>query len=119
MDRPKQLIGVIDEPGPGRDALAETIARDGLAVIAADSLEVLPAEVSLVVAHARAVPAEQWAALCERLPTLVVSDSRAAPGLLDAVDAGLVDYIVEPLRHGRSEERRVGKEWRWRWAPSC
>ena len=109
MDRPKQLIGVIDEPGPGRDALAETIAQDGLAVIAADSLDALPAEVSLVVAHARAVPAEQWAALCERLPTLVVSVSRAAPGLLEAVDAGLVDYIVEPLRHGQLLRRMIRK----------
>ncbi len=33
MSPAKQLIGVIDVPGPERDALAETIARDGLAVV--------------------------------------------------------------------------------------
>ena len=109
MDRPKQLIGVIDAPGPARNALAETIARDGLAVIAADTPDELPAEVSLVVAHARALSEEQWAPLCARLPTLVVSDSRESPGLLSAVDAGLVDYIVEPLRHGQLLRRMIRK----------
>ncbi|MFB9147984.1 PP2C family protein-serine/threonine phosphatase [Halomonas alkalicola] len=109
MDRPKQLIGVIDAPGPARNALAEAIARDGLAVIAADSPDELPAGVSLVVAHARALSEEQWAPLCARLPTLVVSDSRESPGLLSAVDAGLVDYIVEPLRHGQLLRRMIRK----------
>lgn len=109
MDRPKQLIGVIDAPGPARDALAETIARDGLAVIAVSSPDELPAEVSLVVAHARALSDEQWAPLCARLPTLVVSDSRESSGLLSAVDAGLVDYIVEPLRHGQLLRRMIRK----------
>ncbi|QJQ99539.1 MULTISPECIES: PP2C family protein-serine/threonine phosphatase [Halomonas] len=109
MDRPKQLIGVIDAPGPARNALAEAIARDGLAVIAVDSPDELPAEVSLVVAHARALSEEQWAPLCARLPTLVVSDSRESPGLLSAVDAGLVDYIVEPLRHGQLLRRMIRK----------
>ncbi|WP_290793144.1 SpoIIE family protein phosphatase [Halomonas sp.] len=109
MDRPKQLIGVIDAPGPARDALAETIARDGLAVIAAESPDGLPPGVSLVVAHVRALSDEQWGPLCERLPTLVVSDSRQSPGLLSAVDAGLVDYIVEPLRHGQLLRRMIRK----------
>lgn len=114
MDRPKQLIGVIDEPGPARNALAETIARDGLAVVAVGSPESLPPGVSLVVAHARAVPGEKWAALGERLPTLVVSDSRTASGLLAAVDAGLVDYIVDPLRHGQLLRRMIRKVIRLR-----
>ncbi|MBE0488111.1 MAG: SpoIIE family protein phosphatase [Halomonas sp.] len=109
MDSPKQLIGVIDAPGPARDALAETIARDGLAVIAAESPDGLPPEVSLVVAHVRGLSDDQWAPLCQRLPTLVVSDSREAPGLLSAVDVGLVDYIVEPLRHGQLLRRMIRK----------
>ncbi|QTF91518.1 SpoIIE family protein phosphatase [Halomonas sp. BM-2019] len=109
MDRPKPLIGVIDIPGPERDALADTIARDGLAVLAADTPDELPPDISLVVAHARAIPPQQWPTLCERLPTLVVSDSRAAPELLSAVDAGLVDYIVEPLRHGQLLRRMIRK----------
>ncbi len=109
MDRLKQLIGVIDFPGQARDDLAETIARDGLAVMAVDSPEELPPEVSLVVAHVRAVPPDAWSTLSERLPTLVVSDSRQAPELLTAVDAGLVDYIVEPRRHGQLLRRMIRK----------
>ena len=42
MSSAKQLIGVIDVPGPERDALAQAIARDGLAVYAADGVEELP-----------------------------------------------------------------------------
>lgn len=114
MDRPKQLIGVIDEPGPARDALAETIARDGLAVVAVSRAEELPTGVDLVVAHVRAVPASDWPGLCERLPTLVVSDTRDAPDLLSAVDAGLVDYIVEPCRHGQLLRRMIRKVIRLR-----
>ncbi|MDI5987084.1 SpoIIE family protein phosphatase [Halomonas sp. M4R5S39] len=109
MDRPKQLIGVIDVPGEARDALAETIARDGLAVFAADSMDDLPPETALVVAHARAVPSRDWARLNASLPTLVVSDKRLDADLLKAVDAGLVDYIVEPLRHGQLLRRMIRK----------
>ncbi|MFY0991943.1 PP2C family protein-serine/threonine phosphatase [Halomonas sp. C05BenzN] len=109
MDRPKQLIGVIDDPGEARDALAETIARDGLAVFAADSLDDLPPDTVLVVAHARAVPSNDWARLSGHLPTLVVSDERLDADLLKAVDAGLIDYIVEPLRHGQLLRRMIRK----------
>lgn len=109
MDAPKPLIGVLDEPGEYRNALAETIARDGLAVMAAETLEDLPSETSLVVVHARAVPSLEWARLNERLPTLVVSDSRLDADLLTAVDVGLVDYVVEPLRHGQLLRRMIRK----------
>ncbi|TFH85553.1 serine/threonine protein phosphatase [Billgrantia azerbaijanica] len=109
MDAPKPLIGVLDEPGDYRDALAEIIARDGLAVMAAETLEDLPPETSLVVVHARAVPSLEWASLNERLPTLVVSDSRLDADLLTAVDVGLVDYVVEPLRHGQLLRRMIRK----------
>ncbi|RDB43729.1 serine/threonine protein phosphatase [Halomonas sp. DQ26W] len=109
MDAPKPLIGVLDEPGDYRDALADTIARDGLAVLAAERLEDLPSETSLVVAHARAVPSLAWASLTERLPTVVVSDSRLDADLLTAVDVGLVDYVVEPMRHGQLLRRMIRK----------
>ncbi|TDO16528.1 MULTISPECIES: PP2C family protein-serine/threonine phosphatase [Halomonas] len=109
MSPAKPLIGVIDTPGEERDALAETIAREGLAVYAADSLEALPEEMALVVAHARAVPRDDWTRLAARLPTLVVSDERQDADLLRAVDAGLVDYIVDPLRHGSLLRRMIGK----------
>ncbi len=109
MPPAKQLIGVIDQPGPERDALAETIARDGLAVYAADSIEGLPPDTALIVAHSRAVPSGDWTRLAERLPTLVVSDERQDADLLRAVDAGLVDYIIDPLRHGPLLRRMIGK----------
>ncbi|HSP58442.1 MAG TPA: PP2C family protein-serine/threonine phosphatase [Halomonas sp.] len=109
MQPSKQLIGVIDVPGKERDALAEIIARDGLAVFAADNVEELPAETALVVAHVRAVPSCDWETLTHRLPTLVVSDDRLDTDLLKAVDAGLVDYIIAPLRHGPLLRRMIGK----------
>jgi phosphoserine phosphatase RsbU/P len=109
MDASKPLIGVLDEPGDYRDALADTIARDGLAVLAAEKLEDLPAETVLVVAHARTVPSLEWASLTERLPTVVVSDSRLDADLLTAVDVGLVDYVVEPMRHGQLLRRMIRK----------
>lgn len=109
MDLPKQLVGVIDVPGEARDALADTIAREGLAVLAADKIDDLPTNTVLVVAHVRAVPSREWASLNARIPTLVVSDDRLDADLLKAVDAGLVDYIVDPLRHGHLLRRMIIK----------
>ncbi|MCK2183577.1 PP2C family protein-serine/threonine phosphatase [Halomonas getboli] len=102
-----ELVGLIDVAGDERDALAEIIAGDGLAVAAVERLEQLPDDTVLVVAHARAVPREAWQALAERLPTLVVSDDRQDSDLLQAVDAGLVDYVIEPRRHGHLLRRMI------------
>ncbi|WP_069383920.1 PP2C family protein-serine/threonine phosphatase [Halomonas caseinilytica] len=107
MPSDNQLIGVVDVPGEERDALADTIARDGLAVLAVESVEQLPDETALVVAHSRAVSPETWPDLCRRLPTLVVSDERQDAELLSAVDAGLVDYVIDPLRHGHLLRRMI------------
>jgi serine phosphatase RsbU (regulator of sigma subunit) len=105
----KQLIAVIDEPGTERDALAEAITCDGMWVYAADNIEHLPAETALIVAHARAVPRQQWSQLTHHLPTVVVSDSRQDADLIKAVDVGLVDYIVHPLRHAELLRRMIRK----------
>lgn len=105
----KPLIGVLDAPGHYRDALAETIACDGLAVLAAERFEDLPAETALVVAHAQAVPSQDWARLTARLPTIVVAGSRLDANLLTAVDVGLLDYVVEPMRHGELLRRMIRK----------
>jgi phosphoserine phosphatase RsbU/P len=109
MRRATHLIGVIDLPGPERDALAETLAHDGLAVWAGDNLDALPDETALLVVHVRAVPNRCWKSLNERLPTLVVSDKRLDADLLEAVEAGLVDYVVEPLRQGHLLRRMIHK----------
>ncbi len=107
MPGANELVGLIDAPGAEREALAEVIAKDGLAVIAVERLEQLPDDTMLVVAHARAVPSEAWHRLAERLPTLVVSDDRQDSDLLQAVDAGLVDYVIEPRRHGHLLRRMI------------
>lgn len=60
MPEANELVGLIDVPGAERDALAEIIARDGLAVVAVEHHEQLPGDAVLVVAHARAVPSEAW-----------------------------------------------------------
>ncbi|MDN6322926.1 MAG: SpoIIE family protein phosphatase [Halomonas sp.] len=109
MDHFKQLIAVIDEPGRERDALAEAITCDGMWVYAADDIEHLPADTALIVAHARAVPRQQWSQLTRRLPALVVSDSRQDADLIKAIDVGLVDYIVHPLRHAELLRRMIRK----------
>ncbi|WP_192036415.1 SpoIIE family protein phosphatase [Halomonas sp. YLGW01] len=109
MASPRILIGVLDLPGEARNALAEVIAKGAFAVVAAEQLEELPGETALVVAHVRAVPSRDWASLTARLPTLVVSDSRLDSDLLEAVDAGVVDYIIEPLRHGDILRRMIAK----------
>ena len=109
MEHTKQLVAVIDEPGPGRDALAEAITCDGIMVFATDNIDRLPGHTALIVAHARAVPRQQWSQLTRRLPTLVVSDSRQDADLIKAVDIGLVDYIVHPLRHAELLRRMIHK----------
>ncbi|WP_417422083.1 PP2C family protein-serine/threonine phosphatase [Halomonas sp.] len=109
MDHSKQLIAVIDEPGPDRNALAEAITCDDMWVYAAADIDHLPAETALIVAHAHSVPRQQWSQLTRRLPTLVVSDSREDADLIKAVDVGLVDYIVHPLRHAELLRRMIRK----------
>ncbi|MDR5904851.1 PP2C family protein-serine/threonine phosphatase [Franzmannia qiaohouensis] len=109
MASDKRLIGVIDQPGEERDALADMIAKGHFAVVAVADPEELPDHTLLAVAHVRAVPPTRWAALSERLPTLVVSDTRLDAELIKAVDVGLVDYIVEPLRHGDVLRRMIDK----------
>ncbi|ATJ83257.1 PP2C family protein-serine/threonine phosphatase [Halomonas beimenensis] len=107
MPGANELVGLIDYPGPERDALAQIIAKDGLAVLAVKRVEELPPHVAMAVAHARAVPSDEWVALGRRLPTLVVSDDRQDADLLRAVDAGLVDYVVAPERHGHLLRRMI------------
>ncbi|QJQ94925.1 MULTISPECIES: PP2C family protein-serine/threonine phosphatase [Halomonadaceae] len=109
MASAKILIGLLDRPGDERDALAEAIAKGDFAVVAAASAEQLPDSIALIVAHAHAVPSHEWPGLAQRCPTLVVSDTRLDRDLLKAVEAGLVDYIVEPLRHGDVLRRMIAR----------
>jgi serine phosphatase RsbU (regulator of sigma subunit) len=107
MSTVKELIGLVDFRGPDRDALAEAIARDGLSVMALESVEQLPEVTALVVAHVRALPLAACAELSKRLPVLVVSDGREDEALVHAVDAGLIDYVAEPLRNAHLLRRMI------------
>lgn len=109
MASPQNLIGLLDLPGAEREALVKTIARGHFAVAAVDSVDDLPPETALIVAHVRAVPSRDWPSLSRRLPTVVVTESRFDDDLLKAVDAGLVDYLVEPLTHGAVLRRLIGR----------
>src|SRR5438445_13644704 len=52
------------------------------------------------------------------LPILLVADG-GADAVAEALQAGALDAMMSPVHFGelRSEERRVGKECRARWAP--
>lgn len=109
MAIPRTLIGLLDFPGNERDALAEIIAKDHFTVVTASKADELPLEAELIVAHARAIPSDVWSSLARRLPTVVVADTRHDADLLKAVDAGLIDYLVEPLRHGDILRRLIAR----------
>jgi len=93
------VIGVIDLPGRDRETLVGEIARLDAVVHTAESLEALPPDCDLIVAHVRAVSHDGWEKLTAGRPTIIVSESRRDGDLHKAVDAGLIDYLVEPLKH--------------------
>lgn len=100
MAKPIPVIGLVDRPGAERDTLHAALQRDRLfTVVDAARVAELPEHLDGVVAHTRAVDRDEWTALAARLPTVVVSESKANADLLAAVDAGIVDYVVDPLAH--------------------
>lgn len=109
MANARTLIGLLDTPGASRDALASLIGSGQFAVLATTSVDALPDDVALVVAHVRAVAREDWATLAARWPTIVISETRLDGDLLQAVDAGLVDYLVEPECHGDILRRLIAR----------
>ncbi|MEA3250304.1 MAG: SpoIIE family protein phosphatase [Pseudomonadota bacterium] len=110
MVKSPTLIGLLDRPGEARDALAAALGLGAsYTVTVAEHADALPAEVVLIVAHVRAVSLDDWPLLARRLPTIVVTETRIDDDLLPAVDAGLVDYLVEPLRHADVLRRLVAR----------
>lgn len=107
MSTAKELIGLVDVRDDDRDALAEAIAKDGLSVMAVECVDQLPEITALVVAHVRALPLAACAELSKRLPVLVVSDGCEEDALVKAVDAGLIDYMPEPLRNAHLLRRMI------------
>src|SRR5437879_4554352 len=43
--------------------------------------------------------------------------SHPVAALLSTIALFTAGFLIRPLGAFRSEERRVGKEWRWRWCP--
>ncbi len=109
MVKSRMLIGLLDRPGEARDALAAELASGDFAVAVAERFDELPEETALVVAHVRTVGSDDWPQLARRLPTIVITETRLDDDLLPAVDAGLVDYLVEPLRHADVLRRLVAR----------
>lgn len=107
MPTVNERIGLIDVHGHEREALAEAIASDGFAVTASASVERLPNSVTLVVAHVRALPLAECIELSRRLPVVVVCDGCEDAALIQAVDAGLIDYLPEPLRNAHLLRRMI------------
>ncbi|OLO03827.1 PP2C family protein-serine/threonine phosphatase [Salinicola socius] len=93
------VIGLIDLPGPDRERLVEELSRLDAEIRVAISVSTLPARCDLVVAHVRAVSHQGWEQLAVGRPTIVISENRLDGDLHKAIDAGLIDYLVEPLKH--------------------
>ncbi len=93
------VIGVIDVAGGERETLVGEIARLDVRVRVSESLAALSPDCDLVVAHVRAVSHQGWEKLTAGAPTIVVSESLHHDDLRKAMDAGLIDYLVEPLKH--------------------
>lgn len=111
MSTESELIGLIDVPDAARDALANAIERGDHSVAALASVDELPDNALLVVAHARALSLAACAELSRRLPVVVVSDcGEDAPenaALVEAADAGVIDYMPEPLRNAHLLRRVI------------
>ncbi|MGC3874267.1 PP2C family protein-serine/threonine phosphatase [Halomonas sp. GXIMD04776] len=99
MASPKNLLAIIDLPGAERDALARLIDAQGFEVVMLDDIRGLPAKTALAVAHVRAVDGGQWSLLVERLPVVAVAGGQAEGALVEAIDAGVSEYLFEPLQH--------------------
>lgn len=109
MVKPRTLIGLLDRPGEARDTLAAVLGLGSFEVAVGECVDELPEEVVLIVAHVRAAGSDDWPLLARRLPTIVVTETRLDDDLLPAVDAGLVDYLVEPMRHADVLRRLVAR----------
>lgn len=111
MSTDSELIGLIDVPDATRDALANVIERGGHLVTAVECVDGLPDNALLVVAHVRALPLAACAELSRRLPVVVVSDSGEDEpenaALVEAADAGVIDYLPEPLRNAHLLRRVI------------
>ncbi|WP_245392591.1 PP2C family protein-serine/threonine phosphatase [Salinicola halimionae] len=101
------VIGLIDLPGPDRERLVEALSRLDVTVCVAVSVSTLPVHCDLVVAHVHAVSHEGWEQLAKGQPTIVISESQRDGDLHKAIDAGLIDYLVEPLKHADILRRLV------------
>ncbi|ART64141.1 PP2C family protein-serine/threonine phosphatase [Kushneria marisflavi] len=91
-------IALVDQPGERRDALYRALSACGrFTLVAFDSLEALPEGLEGLIVHADIVPASRWTSLANWLPTVVVSQTRDSQALLAAVQAGMIDYLIDPV----------------------
>ncbi|WP_438766732.1 PP2C family protein-serine/threonine phosphatase [Kushneria sp. TE3] len=96
----KDRIALIDQPGARRDALYQALsACDRFTLLVLDDIEALPEGLDGLIVNADIAPASCWASLAGCVPTVVISQRRDSPALLAAVDAGVIDYLVDPVGH--------------------
>ncbi|REC94518.1 PP2C family protein-serine/threonine phosphatase [Kushneria indalinina] len=94
-------IALVDQAGARRDALYQALsACDRFMLLVAENIEALPEGLDGLIVHVDIVPAAHWGAMARRLPTVVISQSRDSQELLAAVDAGILDYVVDPVGQG-------------------
>ncbi|WP_139148703.1 PP2C family protein-serine/threonine phosphatase [Kushneria phosphatilytica] len=94
------LIGLLDSRNDRRLQLAEALERLGdCEVRLIESTDRLPERLDVLVADSACVEHAQWEALTSRLPTVVIAEQRNQATMLAAVDAGAVDYMIDPLQH--------------------
>lgn len=93
-------IALVDQPGARRNALYQALSACGrFTLLAADNIDALPEGLDGLIVHADIVPASRWASLVQRLPIVVISQERDSRALLSAVEAGALDYVVDPVGH--------------------
>ncbi|WP_456267740.1 SpoIIE family protein phosphatase [Kushneria sp. AK178] len=91
-------IALVDAPGARRDALYRSLsACDRFTLLTADDIETLPDNADGLIVAAELVPAPGWASLARRLPVIVISQTRDSQALLAAVEAGVIDYMIDPV----------------------
>ncbi|RKQ96400.1 serine phosphatase RsbU (regulator of sigma subunit) [Kushneria sinocarnis] len=94
------LIGLADCRHDRGQQLAEALERLGeCRVCVVDPFGSLPEQLDVLVMDSATFGHDRWAALADRLPTVVIAEQRDHDAVLAAVEAGVIDYMVEPMKH--------------------
>lgn len=100
---PLGRVALIDRAGARRDALAHRLESQArCTLVVAERVAALPdgpEGLDALVVHTQAAAGAEWSRLVAMLPTLVLSDRQDDAALVEALEAGVSDYLVAPLEH--------------------